>query len=84
MCKQKEEGLKETKNHNIEASRKAFESMELIKNRRRIVRSKEENKKGRKKELKGLCNLEISSFRLISTSNFFLILLILSKAYLVL
>ena len=48
MCKQKEEELKETKNHNIETSRKAFESVALIKNRRRIVGSKEENKKRKK------------------------------------
>ena len=48
MCKQKEEELKETKNHNTHTSRKAFESMALIKNRRGIVGSKEENKKGRK------------------------------------
>jgi hypothetical protein len=49
LCKQKEEELKETKNHNMQTSRKVFESMELNKNRRRIVGSKEENKKGRKK-----------------------------------
>jgi hypothetical protein len=35
LHKQKEEELKETKTHNIETSRKAFESMELIKNRSR-------------------------------------------------
>jgi hypothetical protein len=29
MCKQKEEERKETKNHNIQISRKAFESVEL-------------------------------------------------------
>ena len=48
MCKKKEDELKETKNHNIETSRKAFGSMALIKNRRKIVGSKEENKKRRK------------------------------------
>jgi len=64
MCKQKEEELKETKNHNIETSRKAFESVALIKNRRRIVGSKEENKKRKKKITEGFVYLEIPSFRL--------------------
>jgi len=71
MCNQKEEELKETKNRNIETSRKAFESMALIKNTRRIVGSKEENKKKRKNK-EGFVyfgNTKFSS--IISTSIFF-------------